>query len=90
MDKISLTSSVIHEEDLNNRMSSGNNNKKFFCHYVKFKRQDISGISTLTRFDDATAFEPSEKMKCLMNISSLFSQLKISSLIRKHPHTHLS
>ena len=61
MSKISLTSSVIHEEDLNNRMSSGNNNKKSFCHYVKIKRQDISGIGTLTRFDDATAFKPSEK-----------------------------
>ena len=42
-------------------MYSDNNNKKSFWHYVKFKQKDISGIGTQTRFDDATASEPSEK-----------------------------
>ena len=46
-------------------MSSDNNNKKSFWHYVKLKWQYISGIGTLTRFDGATASEPSEKTEML-------------------------
>ena len=59
-------------------MYSDNNNKKSFWHYVKFKRKNISGISTQTRFDGATASEPSEKTEMFNEYFKSVSQLKIS------------
>ena len=52
--------------------------------------QDISGISTdiLISSDGAIVSEPSEKTETLMNISSLFSQVKIWAIfLIKELHT---
>ena len=59
-------------------MYPDNHNKISFWHYVKFRRKNFSGISTLTRFDDATAFKPSEKTEILNEYFKSVSQLKIS------------
>ena len=57
---------------LSNIMTSSNSNKKPFWHYVKSKRQDHSGISTLISTMGTIAFESSEKTeafnKCFKSV----------------------
>ena len=75
-------------------ISSDNNNKESFWHYVKSMWQDkyISRISTLTSSDGTIASKPSEKAEILNKYFKSASQLKIwaISLIRGYPLIHLS
>ena len=52
-----------HDKYLSNIITSSNSNKKPSWHYVKSKRQDHSGISTLISTTGTIAFESSEKAK---------------------------
>ena len=72
--KSQLKHLLLHHDDkyvhLSNIMSSRSSNKKPFWHYVKRKRQDHSGISTLISTTGTITSESSERQKLLMCFGS--------------------
>ena len=70
-----------HNECLSNIMSLNTSNKKPFWHYVKSKRQDISGISTLSSSTGTVASEPSEKAQIFSeHFKSVFTVEDLSNI----------
>ena len=74
-----------HGEYLNKVIFSNNSNKKPFWRYIKSKRQDISGISTLISSTGTIVSEPSEKAEIFNNyFKSVFTVEDLSDIPNKN------